>query len=274
MGVAFLLKKNKIAPFHGEGRITAPRQGRGHRRQGRQANPGDEEHRHRHRLGRRGRSTALTIDEERIVSSTGALSLPQVPQRLVVIGAGYIGLELGSVWRRLGSEVTVVEFLDRIAPGIDGRWPSSSSASSRSKASPSSSAPRSLGVETTGNACKVTLEPAAGGAQETLDADVVLVAIGRVPYTKGLGLAEARRRHSTSAAASQVDAHYTTERAGHLRHRRRHRRADARAQGGGRRRCGGRDPRRPGRPRELRRDPERDLHRAGSGVASARPRRS
>ena len=125
------------------------------------------------------------------MSSTGALSLAEVPKQLVVIGAGYIGLELGSVWRRLGAEVTVVEIPRPHRARLDGEWPSSSSASSRSRASPSSSATKVTGVETDGDgvqASRSSRQPAA--RSETLEADVVLVAVGRVPYTEGLGLDE------------------------------------------------------------------------------------
>jgi dihydrolipoamide dehydrogenase len=132
-----------------------------------------------------------------------------VPHRLVVIGAGYIGLELGSVWRRLGSEVTVVEMLDRIAPGLDGEVAKQFQRSLEKQGIAFKLGTKVLGVETTGNACKVTLEPASGGAQETLDCDVVLVAVGRVPRTEGLGLAELGV-NTDRRARIQVDAHYAT----------------------------------------------------------------
>ncbi|MGA8691975.1 MAG: dihydrolipoyl dehydrogenase [Methyloceanibacter sp.] len=207
-GVAFLLKKNKIAPFHGEGRITAPGKVEVTDDKG-----GKQTLETTSIVIATGSDVAaihgIAIDEERIVSSTGALSLPQVPQRLVVIGAGYIGLELGSVWRRLGSEVTVVEMLDRIAPGLDGEVAKQFQRSLEKQGIAFKLGTKVLGVETTGNACKVTLEPASGGAQETRDCDVVLVAVGRVPRTEGLGLAELGV-NTDRRGRIQVDAHYAT----------------------------------------------------------------
>jgi dihydrolipoamide dehydrogenase len=207
-GVAFLLKKNKIAPFHGEGRITAPGKVEVTDDKG-----GKQTLETTSIVIATGSDVAaihgIAIDEERIVSSTGALSLLQVPHRLVVIGAGYIGLELGSVWRRLGSEVTVVEMLDRIAPGLDGEVAKQFQRSLEKQGIAFKLGTKVLGVETTGNACKVTLEPASGGAQETLDCDVVLVAVGRVPRTEGLGLAELGV-NTDRRARIQVDAHYAT----------------------------------------------------------------
>ena len=133
----------------------------------------------------------VTIDNQRIIDSTGALSLPQVPKHLVVIGAGVIGLELGSVWRRLGSQVTVIEYLDRICPGTD-----SETAKTLQKALAKQGMVFKLGSKVTqatasADGVALTLEPAAGGAAETLQADYVLVAIGRRPYTKGLNLESA-----------------------------------------------------------------------------------
>jgi len=130
----------------------------------------------------------VTIDNQRIIDSTGALSLPQVPKHLVVIGAGVIGLELGSVWRRLGSQVTVIEYLDRICPGTD-----TETAKTLQKALAKQGMVFKLGSKVTqatasADGVSLTLEPAAGGTAESLQADYVLVAIGRRPYTKGLNL--------------------------------------------------------------------------------------
>ncbi len=137
------------------------------------------------------RLPGIEIDEKVVVSSTGALSLAAVPKHFVVVGGGYIGLELGSVWRRLGAEVTVIEFLDRITPTMDGETRQAScSGCSAARASISSSRPRWSERRGTEAGVTLTLEPAAGGPQETLDADVVMVCIGRRPYTDGLGLAE------------------------------------------------------------------------------------
>ncbi|WP_298379179.1 dihydrolipoyl dehydrogenase [Azospirillum sp.] len=130
----------------------------------------------------------IAIDEKKIVSSTGALELPEVPKRLVVIGGGVIGLELGSVWGRLGAKVTVIEYLDRILPTMDGEL---SKQSQRIFAKQGMTF--KLGAKVTGAAVSdagvsLTVEPAAGGAAETVEADVVLVAIGRRAFTQGLGL--------------------------------------------------------------------------------------
>lgn len=130
----------------------------------------------------------VDIDNQRILDSTGSLSLPEVPRHLVVIGAGVIGLELGSVWRRLGAKVTVVEYLDRICPGVDAE---AGKALQRSLSKQGMSFKLSTKVTratSSAEGVQLSLEPAAGGATEQLDADYVLVAIGRRPYTQGLGL--------------------------------------------------------------------------------------
>lgn len=130
----------------------------------------------------------VSIDNQRILDSTGALSLPEVPKHLVVIGAGVIGLELGSVWRRLGSQVTVVEYLDRICPGLDGETAKTLQRTLGKQGMSFRLGTKVTGAKTSKSGVSLTLEPAAGGAAETLDADYVLVAIGRRPYTQGLGL--------------------------------------------------------------------------------------
>ena len=130
----------------------------------------------------------IAIDEKRIVSSTGGLELDKVPKHLVVIGGGYIGLELGSVWRRLGSKVTVVEFLDRITPGMDVELSKElhKVLSKQEMAFELSTKVTSAKANRTGVDLK--LEPAAGGKTQTMKADVVLVSVGRRPFTDGLGL--------------------------------------------------------------------------------------
>ena len=130
----------------------------------------------------------VEVDNKRIVDSTGALSLPEVPKSLVVIGAGVIGLELGSVWRRLGAEVTVVEFLDRIVPGIDEETAKTFQRSLTKQGIKFKLGSKVTGAKSMGKAVELTVEPVAGGEAEVLTADYVLVAIGRRPYTKGLGL--------------------------------------------------------------------------------------
>ncbi|HEU4475980.1 MAG TPA: dihydrolipoyl dehydrogenase [Methyloceanibacter sp.] len=189
-GVAFLLKKNKIDHFHGTGRILGPGKVEvtfinGERQTVEAKNvviaTGSEV----------ASLPGIAIDEAHIVSSTGALSLPEVPKRMVVIGAGYIGLELGSVWSRLGSEVTVVEMLDRVAPGLDGEVAKQLQRTLAKQGLAFKLGTKVVSVDGNGKTLKLTLEPAKGGKQETLECDVVLVAVGRVPNTEGLGLAEA-----------------------------------------------------------------------------------
>ncbi|HUH84552.1 MAG TPA: dihydrolipoyl dehydrogenase [Stellaceae bacterium] len=130
----------------------------------------------------------VAIDEKTIVSSTGALALPSVPKHLIVIGGGYIGLEMGSVWRRLGSAVTVVEFLDRITPGMDAELSKSLQRVLAKQGFVFKLGTKVVAAKNSAGGVSLTLEPAAGGAKEELAADVALVAIGRRPYTEGLGL--------------------------------------------------------------------------------------
>ncbi|HET9628439.1 MAG TPA: dihydrolipoyl dehydrogenase [Novosphingobium sp.] len=130
----------------------------------------------------------VVIDQQVVVDSTGALELPQVPRKLIVIGGGVIGLELGSVWRRLGAEVTVVEFLDQLLPGMDMDVRKEAAKIFKKQGMALKLGTKVTGVEVKGKAARVTVEPAAGGAAEVLDADVVLVAIGRRPNTEGLTL--------------------------------------------------------------------------------------
>jgi len=150
------------------------------------------------------------IDEEKIVSSTGAISLKQVPEKMVVIGGGIIGLEMASVWSRLGSEITVVEFMDKIVPPMDAdirkafqRELQKQGLSFKTKTKVTSSE-----VQPNGKV-KVTMEPAQGGEQEVMEADVVLVSTGRRPYTKGLGLEELGIKVD-SRGRIEVDEHFRT----------------------------------------------------------------
>src|SRR4051794_38230430 len=192
-GVAFLFRKNKIDWLKGRARIAAP---------GRIALTGADGAAQEVEAGAIVIATGsesvplsgVTIDEQRIVSSTGALALDRVPQRLAVIGGGYIGLELGSVWARLGSQVTVIEYLDRILPGM-GRELGPAITRILARAGMAFKlGTRVVGADSGNEAVTLELEPATGpGAdrgRETLAAEIVLVAIGRRPFTEGLGLDE------------------------------------------------------------------------------------
>jgi dihydrolipoamide dehydrogenase len=208
-GVAFLLKKNKIDTFHGTATILAPG------KVGVSLDNGDKQ-----RLETKAiviatgsdvaRLPGVEIDETTIVSSTGALALPSVPKRLLVIGAGVIGLELGSVWRRLGSEVLVVEYLDRIVPGIDLDVARNLQRILMKQGMSFKLASKVTGVARVGPSHKIAIEPASGdGEGMVVEADVVLVAIGRVPYTNGLGL-EAIGVALDNRKRITVDEHFQT----------------------------------------------------------------
>lgn len=189
-GVDFLFKKNKIESVFGTGRIVAA---------GKVEVKGNDGKTQtletKNIVIATGSDVAklkgIEIDEKRIVSSTGALSLDKVPEKMLVIGAGVIGLELGSVWRRLGAEVTVVEFLDRILPGIDSEVGRQSQRLLEKQGMIFKLGAKVTGVDASGKKLKAKIEPAKGGAAETIETDVVLVSIGRVPYTEGLGLKDA-----------------------------------------------------------------------------------
>jgi dihydrolipoamide dehydrogenase len=155
------------------------------------------------------RLKGIVIDEQRIVSSTGALALPKVPAKLLVVGAGVIGLELGSVWRRLGAQVQVVEFLDRILPGMDLDVARSFQRLLQKQGISFRLSSKVTAIDSSGPTLKASVEPAAGGTAETVEADVALIAIGRVPYTEGLGLdAVGVTRDERGRVA--VDAHFAT----------------------------------------------------------------
>jgi dihydrolipoamide dehydrogenase len=207
-GVDFLLKKNKIDAFHGAGRIAAPglvevtgSDGTVRTLETKSiviATGSDV-----------ARLKGIDIDEQRIVSSTGALSLPGLPKQLLVIGAGVIGLELGSVWRRLGAQVTVVEFLDGVLPGMDGEVRKQAQRLFEKQGMSFKLSSKVTTVDASGKRLKATVEAAKGGAAETIEADVVLVAIGRVPYTEGLGLKESGVALDERGRVV-VDTHYAT----------------------------------------------------------------
>ncbi|MGE3624250.1 MAG: dihydrolipoyl dehydrogenase [Bdellovibrionales bacterium] len=151
----------------------------------------------------------VAVDEKRIVLSTGALTLSEVPKSMVVIGGGYIGLEMGSVWQRLGTDVTVVEFLDRILPGMDGEVSKQMQRILGKQGMNFKLGTKVTGARTEGAQVSLTLEPAAGGTAEKMKTDIVLVAIGRRPYTDGLGL-EAAGVSLDEKKRIAVNAHFET----------------------------------------------------------------
>jgi len=189
-GVDYLFKKNKITTYHGAGRIVAP----GRVEVAADGGGSRESVEAKAIVIATGSDVAqlpgVEIDEDIVVSSTGALELSEVPAKLVVIGAGVIGLELGSVWRRLGAEVVVVEFLDRILPGMDGEVAKQFQRILGKQGFTFKLSTKVTRVETTRTGALVTVEPVAGGAAETIEGDCVLVATGRRPFTEGLGLEE------------------------------------------------------------------------------------
>ena len=151
----------------------------------------------------------VEVNEKDVVSSTGALALKEVPKRLLVVGGGYIGLEMGSVWRRLGSQVTVVEFLDRITPGLDGEVGKQFQRLLTKQGMAFKLGMKVVGVERKNGALQVSIEPAAGGARETIETDIVLSSIGRRPYTQGLGLDKVGITLDNRGRIP-VDKHYAT----------------------------------------------------------------
>jgi dihydrolipoamide dehydrogenase len=218
-GVEFLFKKNKVEGIVGEGRIAAPPLN---------GNDGKVEVKlpdgktrtlsAKHIIIATGSDVTplpgIAIDEKQIISSTGGIALSQVPKKLLVVGAGVIGLELGSVWKRLGSEVHVVEFLDRVTPGIDLEVSKAFQRILTKQGFTFQLSTKVTGVEKTAGGLAVTVEPAPDGEKSpgekgVIEADVMLVAIGRRPYTEGLGLESvgvALDKHGRVV----TDAHYQT----------------------------------------------------------------
>ena len=207
-GVDYLLKKNKIDSVFGTGRIAAPG-----KVEVKSADGKTQTLETKNIVIATGSDVAklrgVEIDGKRIVSSDQAIALAKVPQRLLVVGAGVIGLELGSVWRRLGSKVTVVEFLDRILPGMDNEVCRQSQRLLEKQGIAFKLGSKVTGVDASGAVLKASVEPAKGGAAETIEADVVLVAIGRVPFTDGLGLEEAGVAKDNRGRVV-TDAHFAT----------------------------------------------------------------
>ena len=199
-GVEFLFRKNKVTWLKGTGRITAPGK----------VDVDGTSYEAKHIVLATGSESVplpgIDVDEKQIVTSTGGLELDQVPGHLVVIGGGYIGLELGSVWRRLGANVTVVEFLDRIVPTMDAEISKSFERILARQGMKFRLGTKVTGARKGNDGVTLTIEPAAGGAAEELKADVVLLSIGRRPYTNGTGAGvelDERGRIKT-------DGHYAT----------------------------------------------------------------
>ena len=181
-GIEFLFKKNKVEWLKGYAAFTGKDS----------VKVGDREVRAKNIIIATGSSVTplpgVEIDQKVVVDSTGALELPKVPEHMVVIGAGVIGLELGSMWRRLGAKVTCVEFLDQILPGFDADVRKEAARLFKKQGMEFKTGTKVTGVSVKGKKATITVEPAAGGAAETIEADNVLVAIGRKPNTDGLGL--------------------------------------------------------------------------------------
>ncbi len=186
-GVEFLLKKNKVDWVKGAGRISGPGKVEVTAADGSKSTLDTN-----HIVIATGSEPmplqGVAVDQKQIVDSTGALALGGVPKSMVVIGAGIIGLELGSVWRRLGAEVTVIEFLPRITPGMDTEIATAFQRALTKQGIKFKLGSKVTGAQSAPDGVTLTVEPAAGGAAETIKADVVLVAIGRRPFTQGLGL--------------------------------------------------------------------------------------
>ena len=181
-GIAFLFKKNKVDWLKGYAQFTSADT----------VTIAGKSYRAKNIVIATGSSVTplpgVTVDQKIVVDSTGALELPKVPKRMVVIGGGVIGLELGSVWRRLGAEVIVVEFLDQLLPGMDMDIRKESAKIFKKQGMTLRLSTRVTGVTVKGSKATLMLEPSAGGTAETMEADCVLVSIGRRPNTDGLGL--------------------------------------------------------------------------------------
>ena len=202
-GIEFLFKKNKVTWLKGEAKFTGPNA----------IDVAGTEYTAKHLVIATGSDSVplkgVEVDEKRIVTSTGALELDKVPGHLVVIGGGVIGLELGSVWSRLGAQVTVVEFLDRITPGLDGEISKAFQQSLTKQGFKFKLGHKVTGAKATRTGVTLTIEPAKGGEAETLEADIVLLAIGRRAYTEGLDLAKAGVATDPRGLVL-TDAHYAT----------------------------------------------------------------
>ena len=214
-GVRFLLKKNKVAEIIGTARLLSTKQGMTEI----EVRAGNDTQimRAKHVVLATGSQVAhlagVDIDEENIVSSVGALAFDHVPKQLAIIGAGIIGLELGSVWQRLGAQVTVIEYLDRIAPGLDGEMAKQFQRILAKQGIKFKLGQKVVAAKSLKSSVRVMLESVAAGTPEELRADKVLVAIGRKPYSADLGL-EALGITRDKSGCIEVDAHFQTKIAG------------------------------------------------------------
>lgn len=209
-GVAFLFKKNKIDAFHGTGKIVSA---------GKVSVTAEDgtvqEIEGKNIVIATGSDVAgipgvkVDIDEKIVVSSTGAIALEKVPETMIVVGGGVIGLELGSVWSRLGAKVTVIEFLDKILGAMDADVSKQFQRMLGKQGIDIKLSSKVTGVEKGDKGAKVTFEPVAGGAAQTLEADVVLISTGRIPYTSGLGLEEAGVKIDNRGRV-EIDGHFKT----------------------------------------------------------------
>ena len=202
-GIDFLLKKNKVTVFHGTGRIAGPGK----------VTVGSDTLETKSIIIATGSDVAklkgIDVDEKQIVSSTGALVLEKIPASLAVIGAGVIGLELGSVYARLGAKVTVIEYLDRILPGMDLDVAKNFQRMLQKQGFAFRLSSKVTAAVKAKDKVTLTVEPAAGGTPETIEAEVVLVAVGRTPYTEGLGL-DAAGVKLDNRGRVEVDDHFQT----------------------------------------------------------------
>lgn len=206
-GIEFLFKKNKVTWLKGWGTIPAPGQ----------VKVGDEVHTAKHIVIATGSEPSslpgVTVDEKVVITSTGALTLPTIPKSMVVIGAGVIGLEMGSVYARLGTQVTVVEYLDAITPGMDGEVAKTFERILKKQGLKFVLGAAVQGVENSGNGATVRYKLKKNDAEAVVEADVVLVATGRRPFTAGLGL-EALGVEMLPRGQIKTDAHFATNIAG------------------------------------------------------------
>lgn len=202
-GIEFLFKKNKVDWLKGTGKITAKGK----------VDVDGKIYEAKNIVIATGSDVAglpnIEIDEDKIVSSTGALTLNKAPKEMVVIGGGVIGLELGSVWQRLGAKVTVIEFVDQILPGMDGEIRKEAGKIFKKQGMNFKLSTKVTSAKATKKGVDLTLEPAAGGDEEKLSADVVLVAVGRKAYTENLGL-EAIGVETDERGRVKTDGHFKT----------------------------------------------------------------